>query len=319
MQQASNLRKIKILIVGDTHGDDLTPEKRKDNYAEACLEELQEITEIAQDKNCDIVLHLGDVFHRIEPGPFIRNGYLKILLQSKIPWYTLIGNHDVRHNLDQYYSISSIRTLIEAGALRIDDSIHDFGIYLMHHTATKADECSNGFLLDKNFPIIAAHISISLAPYFGSYVIFDDLPTHPDTKIVLCGHIHDAMEKIRTDGVHFMNPGSVCRKSLNEANIIKEPQVLFLEYDLQGAIYSKEYIKLKSSKPATEIFKLEEAQAIKDNKHDSQQYIKQITTMSILDDSDDIYESLKKSALIKNIDQKVTDHAIQTLKAVTDN
>lgn len=319
MQQAPSLKKIKVLVVGDTHGDDLTPEKRKDNYAEACLEELQEIVDISNDKKCDIVLHLGDVFHRIEPGPFIRNGYLRILLNSKIPWYTLIGNHDVKHNLDQYYSVSSIRTLIEAGALRIDDSIHDYGIYLMHHTASKAEECKEGFLLDKNFPMIAAHISITLGPYFGSYILFDELPTHSNTKIVVCGHIHDAMEKIRTDGVHFMNPGSVCRKSLNDANVIKEPQVLFLEYDLQGNIYTKEYIKLKSSKPADEVFKIEEAQLVKDNKHDSQKYIKQITTMNILEDSDDIYESLKNSAKIKNIEQKVIDHAIQTLKAVTDN
>jgi DNA repair exonuclease SbcCD nuclease subunit len=319
MQQTAGLKKIKVLVVGDTHGDDQTPEKRKDNYAQACLEELQEIVEIANDKNCDLVLHLGDVFHRIEPGPFIRNGYLKILLQSKIPWYTLIGNHDVRHNLDQYYDTSSIRTLIEAGALRIDDSIHDYGIYLMHHTATKAEECAEGFLLDKEFPIIAAHISITLAPYFGSYILFDDLPTNSKTKIVVCGHIHDAMEKTRQDGVQFMNPGSVCRKSLNEANITKEPKVLFLEYDLSGELYQKEYIKLKSSKPAEEIFKLDEALAAKDQKHDAQKYIKQISMMSLVDSEDDIFESLKKSAKLKNIDENVAEHAIKTLKALSDN
>jgi DNA repair exonuclease SbcCD nuclease subunit len=319
MQQTSNLKKIKILIVGDTHGDDTTPEKRKDNYAQACLDELQEIVEIAHNRECDLVLHLGDVFHRIEPGPFIRNGYLKILLQSKVPWYSLIGNHDVRHNLEQYYSISSIRTLIEAGALRIDDSIHDYGIFLMHHTATKAEECINGYLLDKEFPIIAAHISITLAPYFGSYVIFDDLPLNSKTKIVVCGHIHDAMEKTRTDGVNFFNPGSVCRKSLNDANITKEPKVLFLEYDLSGEIYQKEYIKLETSEPADQIFKLEEALALKDQKHDAQKYIKQISMMSLTDSEDDIYESLKKSAKLKSIEEKVADHAIQTLKALTDN
>jgi DNA repair exonuclease SbcCD nuclease subunit len=319
MQQTFGVNKFKILVVGDTHGDDQTPEKRKDNYAQACIEELQEIVQIAHDKECDIVLHLGDVFHRIEPGPIIRNGYLKTLLQSKIPWYTLIGNHDVRHNLEQYYDTSSIRTLIEAGALKIDDSIHDYGIYLMHHTATKVEECADGFLLDKEFPIVAAHISITLAPYFGTYIIFDNLPTSKKTKMVLCGHIHDAMEKTREDGVQFMNPGSVCRKSLNEANILKEPKVLFLEYDLSGKIYQKEYIKLTSSKPAEEIFKLEEALAAKDNKHDSQKYIKQISMMSIIDSEIDIFESLKKSAKLKNIDDNVADHAIKTLKALNDN
>jgi len=319
MQQTTNINKFKVLIVGDTHGDDATPEKRNDNYAQACLEELQEIVEIAHDTQCDLVVHLGDVFHRIEPGPFIRNGYLKILLQSKIPWYTLIGNHDVRHNLEQYYSISSIRTLIEAGALKIDDSIQNYGIYLMHHTATKAEECIDGFLNDKEFPIIAAHISITLAPYFGSFVIFDDLPLNAKTKIVVCGHIHDAMEKVRNDGVSFFNPGSVCRKSLNDANVNKVPQVLFLEYDLDSTIYYKEYIKLQSSKPASEIFKIEEAQAAKDNKHDAHKYIKQISMMSLADSEDDIFESLKKSAKLKLIDEKVADHAIQTLKALTDN
>ena len=83
--------------------------------------------------------------------------------------------------------------------------------------------------------------------------------------------------------------------------------------------YIKEYIKLISSKPAEEIFKLEEALAAKDNKHDAQKYIKQISMMSIIDSEIDIFESLKKSAKLKNIDENVADHAIKTLKALNDN
>jgi len=92
-----------------------------------------------------------------------------------------------------------------------------------------------------------------------------------------------------------------------------------LEYDLDGKIYQKEYIKLKSSKPAEEIFKLEEALAAKDHKHDAQKYIKQISMMSLIDSEDDIYESLKKSAKLKSIEENVVDHAINTLKALNDN
>lgn len=319
MQSASNLNKIKILFVGDTHGDDNTPEKRKDSYVDACLAEMEEIVEIAHQKECDLVLHLGDVFHRIEPGPLIRNGYLRILLQSKIPWYTLIGNHDVKHNLDQYYPQSSIRTLVEAGVLKTDDSIEKYGIHLVHHTATKADEFKEGYLSDKAYPIVAAHISITLGPYFGSFVLFDEIPTNKATKLIVAGHIHDAMQKKRADGVRFINPGSISRERLNDANKLKEPQVLFMEYDLEGNIYQEEYIKLKASKPADEIFKIEEAQIKKDNKQDAEKYIKQISMMNIIGDDEDIYESLKQSGKLKNIDEKVIDLAIQTLKTVSDN
>jgi hypothetical protein len=41
--------------------------------------------------------------------------------------------------------------------------------------------------------------------------------------------------------------------------------------------------------------------------------------MSLTDLEEDIYESLKKSAKLKSIEEKVVDHAIQTLKALTDN
>ena len=64
--------------------------------------------------------------------------------------------------------------------------------------------------------------------------------------------------------------------------------------------------------------KIEEAQLAKDNKKDTQQYIKQITTMNLLSDDMDIYESLRQSAKIKKIDDKVVDLAIQTLTAVND-
>lgn len=319
MQSTVNNKIIKILFVGDTHGDDSTPEKRKDDYATACLEEMSEIVEIADNKQCDLVLHLGDVFHRIEPGPIIRNGYLKILLQSKTPWYTLIGNHDVKHNLEKYYDYSSIKTLIEVGALKNDDSLLDFGIFPIHHTATMCDEIREGFLLDKNYPILAAHISITLSPYFGSFILFDEIQTHSNTKLIVAGHIHDAMSKVRHDGVKFINPGSISRERLNDSNRNKEPQVLYMEYDLEGNIYVEEYIKLNSSKPAEEIFKLDEAQALKDIKHDSEKYIKQISMMNILDDDDDIYESLRKSAKLKSIEDSILEHAIQTLKSVSDN
>lgn len=319
MQSAIDNKIIKILFVGDTHGDDSTPEKRKDDYASSCMEELSEIVQIADARKCDLVLHLGDVFHRIEPGPIIRNGYLKILLNSITPWYTLIGNHDVKHNLEKFYDYSSIKTLIEVGALKNDDSLKQYGILPLHHTATMCDEIREGFLIDKNYPIIAAHLSITLSPYFGSYILFDDIQTHPNTKLIVAGHIHDAMSKVRTDGVKFINPGSISRERLNDANKNKKPQVLYMEYDLQGNIYVEEYITLESSKPAEEIFKLEEAQATKDNKHDSEKYIKQISMMNILDEDDDIYESLRKSAKLKNIEEHILEHAIHTLKAVSDN
>jgi hypothetical protein len=41
--------------------------------------------------------------------------------------------------------------------------------------------------------------------------------------------------------------------------------------------------------------------------------------MSLVDAEDDIFESLKKSAKLKNIDENVVDHAIKTLKALNDN
>lgn len=311
-------KKIKVLFVGDTHGDDNTPDKRKDSYLDACLEEMQECVEIADARSCDLVVHLGDVFHRIEPGPLIRNGYLKILSRAKTPWYTVIGNHDVKHNLS-YYPQSTIRTLVESGVLITGESIEEYGIFLAHHTAELNDQLRDGYLLDKPYPIVAAHATITLGPFFGSYVLFDEVKTNDKTKLIVSGHVHDAMESTRADGVQFINPGSVCREKLNEANKVKIPQVLYVEYDLNGNLYEIEYIKLECCKPASEIFKIEETQLIKDNKKDTQQYIKQISSMNLLEDDIDIYESLRQSAKIKNIDEKVVDLAIQTLTALSDN
>ena len=279
---------------------------------------MQECVNIADQKECDLVVHLGDVFHRIEPGPLIRNGYLRILSKAKTPWYTVIGNHDVKHNL-AYYPQSSIRTLIESGVLQTGDSIEEYGIYLAHHTAELNDQLREGYLLDKPYPIIAAHATITLGPFFGSYVLFDDVKTNSKSKLIVCGHVHDAMESTRKDGVRFINPGSVCREKLNEANKAKIPQILYVEYDLEGNIYETEYITLQCCKPASEIFKIEEAQIIKDNKKDTQQYIKQISTMNLFLEDVDIFESLRQSAKVKNIEDKVVDLAIQTLQSVSDN
>ena len=310
--------RIRLLIVGDTHGDDRTPDTRKDDYLTATLAEMQECVEIGENEKCDLVVHLGDIFHRMEPNGNCRNSFMRLLNKTTVPWYTVLGNHDCKHHPENLPD-SALGTLIDAGCIKFQDEIPEYGIGCVHFRASVAEDLKEGFLKDKPWVIVAAHASITLAPYFGSYVLLEDIPIHPKTKLITCGHIHDPMQATRKDGVKFINPGSVCRNAMTKTNMERTPQVLFVEYDLDGNIYETRLIDIKSSQPAAHVFKIEEVQARKDQKSDSDQYMKQISVIKTIKRDVDVYESVRNSGKLKQISKEVIALAVQTLQDVNDN
>lgn len=317
------MKNIKVLFIGDTHADEKAPESRKDNYLETCVSKLRESFHVAQDRKCDYIVHLGDIFHKREPSGVCRNSILEVFQHDEngqpwnIPIYIVVGNHDIQHNI-QNLPNSALGTLIEAGIINYVDEIPEFKIGFQHFRSSIEEELENGALQKQNNIIYACHANITKENFFGNFVLFDNVPVNPECKLVVAGHIHFPIEVKRKNRPLFINPGSLVRNAMTDFNIARMPQLLFVEYSLDGSIFKTEYIPIKYAADAKQIFKVEENQIKKLESDDTSKYIQKINQMKIITSEADKYDSLRESGKIQKLDQRIIDLAVSKLSEVNE-
>jgi DNA repair exonuclease SbcCD nuclease subunit len=321
------IKQNKVMFVGDIHLMDRQPKNRLDDYSLSIRTKLIECFQIAEERKLDAVVLLGDLFEVYEVGPLLRNQTLEILKglpNGNKPWsfpiYICVGNHDLdsSSNLEK----TALGTLISAGLLIKKDYEPSLGLSFAHYTPSLDREIKQGFLTTSSAIIWVCHASISTKlDRFAEYAyLFEDTPLHPNTNLVISGHIHHEMTQTRSDGKRFINPGSISRYSASRDNLEKDIKILILDYTLDGEIQNEEYIKLKSAKPASEVFKLEEMQAAKELKKDTHEFKLKVANMRTTSwqftNLDDKLSALRTKAENANISNEIIDLAINAVKTV---
>ena len=319
----------KVMFVGDIHLMDKQPKNRLDDYSLAIRTKLIECFTIAEERKLDAVVLLGDLFEVYEVGPLLRNQTLDILKgvpNGNKPWsfpiYICVGNHDLdsSSNLEK----TALGTLIAAGYLIKTDYSPSLGISFAHYHPSLDRDIKSGLLTTSSAIIWVCHASISnKLDRFGEYTfLFEDTPLHPNTSLVISGHIHHEMKQTRSDGKRFINPGAISRYSASRDNLEKDIEILILDYTLDGEILNEEYLKLESAKPASEVFKLDEIKAAKDLKKDTLEFkikVAQMRTHSWQFTSlDDKLAALKVMAEQSEIGEEITNIVIDAVKKVNE-
>ena len=319
----------KVMFVGDIHLMDKQPKNRLDDYSLAIRTKLIECFEIAEERKLDAVVLLGDLFEVCEVGALLRNQTLNILNggpNGNKPWsfpiYICVGNHDLdsSSNLEK----TALGTLISAGCLVKTDYSPSLGISFAHYHPSLDRDIKAGLLTTSSAIIWVCHASISnKLDRFGEYTfLFEDTPLHPNTSLVISGHIHHEMKQTRSDGKRFINPGAISRYSASRDNLEKDIEILILDYTLDGEILNEEYIKLKSAKPASEVFKLEEMKAAKDLKKDTLEFKIKVANMRThswqFTTLDDKLSALKVMAEQSDISEEITNIVIDAVRKVNE-
>ena len=319
----------KVMFVGDIHLMDKQPKNRLDDYSLAIRTKLIECFEIAEERKLDAVVLLGDLFEVCEVGALLRNQTLNILNGGpngnkawSFPIYICVGNHDLdsSSNLEK----TALGTLISAGCLVKTDYSPSLGISFAHYHPSLDRDIKAGLLTTSSAIIWVCHASISnKLDRFGEYTfLFEDTPLHPNTSLVISGHIHHEMKQTRSDGKRFINPGAISRYSASRDNLEKDIEILILDYTLDGEILNEEYIKLKSAKPASEVFKLEEMKAAKDLKKDTLEFKIKVANMRThswqFTTLDDKLAALKVMAEQSDISEEITNIVIDAVRKVNE-
>lgn len=115
-----NPEKVHAILTADWHLREDTPVCRTDDFIAAQWDKVRQVRELQKEYGCP-VYHAGDLFDHWKPSPALLSKCLQELPSS---FYTVYGNHDLpQHSMELEYK-SGVRTLIEAGKVRLLEEGH---------------------------------------------------------------------------------------------------------------------------------------------------------------------------------------------------
>ena len=207
----------KILFVGDVHLSDRTPQSRKDNYPQTILEKIVAIAKLAEEKNIDDVVFLGDMFNqRYQTYSYMMRCY-KAFSAFKKPPYTIIGNHDIVFERIETLEESPLNFLFMTGIVKHLDKLEygDVVIKGFDYTSpiTKNEDTNH-------YMVCVAHQYYN-TPLYKSYIKPEDALSLNYQAYVL-GHDHSVYDNISNDKFTIVRPGSLSRGTAHSANLLRD-------------------------------------------------------------------------------------------------
>jgi len=307
----------------DPHLMGRVPLRRIDNFPKTILTKIDEVYRIAKEENCDFVLMGGDLFncHKIYSYDLMLE-YLRILRDSNLKTYFVVGQHDLYGYEKDSYSSSALRfvsDVSESSFLPISDKIElDECIIYANHVYENVLEKAASIPFSEKFQIILAHNLLSQE----AGVVFDLITTKsiPKTSanLILSGDLHSGVPYHEVNGTYFYNPGALARLSYSKGDISKVIKFAIFEIKKGSAslfgdynIELKEH-ELKSARPAEEIFSkdaMEELKKASRQGTDINSFIKNMEQFEM--EAVDIYHLLEMAGKQEGIDAVLLDYILK--------
>jgi DNA repair exonuclease SbcCD nuclease subunit len=319
----------KIIIVGDVHLDHRRVKSRLDNYMESSLIDFKETLKIAKNEKADAIIYLGDLFDISVVTPELEAKVINILKSDEYgdAWpfeiYSLYGNHDI-NNVVTKLPQSSINIMFSSGLMINTDFIEKYSVACVQWSERVDENIKSGLLKDNDAAIVLAHAYIADKPnlFVDGTVCFDDIDLHEDTRLVVAGHFHYAMDTTREDGKRFINPGSLSRRNFKNDDGDRQVQVLSLLVDPEKKIVEDiRYIPVETAQPYYLIFDLDKRQEEKEDKKDVKEFTKSLHSIKNIH-SDTILDGHEHLAFIANessIAEEILENASRALRFVLAN
>lgn len=324
---------IKALIIGDVHICDHAPGKRVEGYRDNILAKLYECVKIAKDNECTHVIFLGDIFHIKVPNRVSHSlvqDMADVFLAFGLPVLVLVGNHDITHGTLDTLAKQPLGTLayIPEVTLLTDEPYQLDEDVTLYPIAGTSDITIDDFEIsgDNKRDIMLVHQSIvpdiGVEPEIIQHILFDAklVAEKTDIDIILYGHQH------RCDGIYeverengtkavFSNLGSICRLTIGEGDIDKEPAVMMLTIaDDEQRTTDMEIIKLNEVLPSHEVYHLDEHLEQKEHSKDIDETIKKLQATEVSAFSID--GVINEVEARQDIDDRVRTTALDLLEEV---
>ena len=319
MEESSTL----AICVGDIHLSDRPPASCTESYTDDILEMLSYVAKLEKATKADAVVWAGDIFHHKQPSRTSHATVLKLMQvaqQYQRPPLVVTGNHDIMSDRLDSLEKQPLGVLYESGVLRELVGWHEdlpiCGVpwqqrWLSPGTIWEAFEPYREHNIKG---LVVTHAPI-YPPTVADNVLFELLDLTEVSRSMenqgwlYYGHIHEPHYKFEVDGVEYANMGAISRGSLHEYNLARKIQV---------AIWTPEHGFVPVDiphKPASEIFKLAEAQEKKAEKVSLDTFLAEVGNATLdISSTGSIIDHVRRMEIEENVKSK----SIQLLEEVAD-
>lgn len=233
----------RIVYITDLHLRLTTPSSRKDNYLQQSTKVLKWIIRFAEKINATAIVHGGDIGDSWDWKISLIKHVSDLLRSTRIPFYSVIGNHDLPgKNYDELPN-TAISLLADNGLIKIispdlnnlvPTKIGKFDLYGFHADHPRTEQLLAGKInipkSKKSISIAVVHAAIGAedTPYCrGVQSLFI-----PDFDFACFGDIHTGWSGFESlSGCVMLNPGSTCK--LKKSDIGRTPRLVVIDSNKQ--------------------------------------------------------------------------------------
>lgn len=331
MQTSSTI----VICVGDIHISDRPPSSCTDGYTEDILNMLSYVARLEKAIGAEAVVWAGDIFHHKQPSRTSHATVLKVMkvAQEYENLWIVTGNHDIQSDRLDSLEKQPLGVLYESGVAKELSGWHPTlpicGVPWQQRWLAPGTPLEAFRTFRQDAPLHTREkwapgqvLAVTHAPIYppsvADNVLFELVPLSGDEGIsramgnegyLYYGHIHEPHYKFEVEGVTYANMGAISRGSLHEYNLARKIQV---------TIWTPEHgfhpIDIPH-KPASEIFKLAEAQEKKAEKMSLDSFLSEVGSATLdISSTGSIIDHVRRM----DIEELVKDKSIKLLEEVSD-
>jgi hypothetical protein len=235
--------------------------------------------------------------------------------------YGVVGNHDILNDrIASIFETQPFGVLLQAGMNLLDGWAGDlplYGVPWQQHWSEGQpafNAWSEVYRSRRTESLIVTH-----APLYppGLELPWENIPASDVAEWMgngghlYYGHVHDLHGAFEVDGVTFCNQGALSRGSLQESDFNRRPAVTIWHSGVQGPD-AFERIELKTAKPGSEVFRVEEHAAKVDYRQRLDVFLSAVSGSTVELTS---VESVMHHVLGMGLPQPEVDLAVEVLTA----
>lgn len=268
----------RLLEIGDQHGDVTGPARRTDNYVETWFSKMEEIRQIAIDRECHGVIYTGDMIDRPN-GAKVPYWFTNRLIDhfasysNDIVLMAGLGNHDIVGNW-QSWNRQPIGAVVRAGRLK-PLWVESVRLPYVEVSSTPYDDDQDlpenrlkTYGIDRLAGLFHIHVVHStLLPngmslpisYTTPAILAETVPRKQLADLYVGGHIHDDLGRFGEAPVDCVNFGALTRGTIAESDLTRQVAVGLLEITknvTSGFTLKVSRLPLKTARPVSEVFDL---------------------------------------------------------------
>jgi len=259
---------MRIGILGDLHLTNKAPQRRIDDYWETLKGKVSQALKIFDDKDCKIVIQVGDFFDSPTVANKVKAEVIQLLYQfervdqNKI--FCVWGQHDISGHSKTTLPNSPLVVLESARVVRILDDIPvmvgDKDVNICLYGASFGEQVPEPF--EDVYNILVTHRMVGDRPLWPGQELVGPrqfLRKHPNFNLILAGDYHYRFAET-WNGRTIINPGAAVRKTISRFDLEHRPAVVVFDVDSNES----EVIEL-DVEPIEKVFDLTSGTKKKDN------------------------------------------------------